>query len=87
MKRASTQPKTVKFTHKGKRYKFASLVLAAKHFNIPVVPVYARIKNGWKSRLALITPLRNCKVRAYKPNPEVAAFYINRIPVVSLAKH
>lgn len=87
MSRASTQPKAVKFIHKGKQYKFPSLVLAAKHFNIPIVPVYARIRIGWKPRLALTTPLRNCKVRAYKPNPEVSAFYINRLTPISTAKH
>lgn len=85
--RASTKPKQVKFTHQRKRYKFPSLVLAAKHFNIPVVPVYQRMRKGWKVRLALVTPLRACKVRAYKPNPEVAAFYIDRATPISLAKH
>lgn len=72
----------------GNRFRsFKSLTDAARYFRIPVVPVYARVRNGWTKRKALMTPLRSYRIPPYKPNQEIATFKIGKVATVSNARH
>jgi len=78
-----TKPKKIRVQVKGKQYRFVSLQAAAEFFNIPYVPFYGRIRNGWRLHKALSTPLRACKPRKYKPHPDVVAHDFFRAKTVT----
>lgn len=79
--------KRYKLKVKGKFCTFTSISDAARAFHIPVIPVYQRLRLGWKLRKALTAPLAPRKVRAYKPNPDVLAYKANKMGEAGATKH
>ncbi len=63
--------KLVRITVNGKRYTFANLKDAAKHFNLPYQTFYNRLRAGWSVKKAITTPLGNWTRTNYVPDPNV----------------
>ena len=62
-----------------KRYLFANLGDACKHFGLPYNHIWSRIhRNGWSVDKALSTPIKEHKPHKYTPHPDVVKYHLEQ---------